>query len=1393
MKRDEPLQCFTLLGPSTALEAKRRQALKRLQIINSKVTAVDGVFLHFLLATSADALNSLQDEKSDARKRLDELLAYGDHIETEETCQRLRSALNGEYDPCHSVFFVTPRPGTVSPWSSKATNIAYLTHLEEYVERIERGYALVVTTNAPIDDQEADALAAVVHDRMTQQVMRRAVSNSCAELFVQAEPEQLNVIDLGAMQNSNEDWEGARERLVDANTRFGLALSADEIDYLVDAFVRGASGELPLHRNPTDVELFMFAQVNSEHCRHKIFNAKWTIDQKQMKQSLFDMIRNTHKVTPQNTLSAYSDNAAVFEGPTGVRFLPQPDATKLGDQNWHNVYVGKQEMMPILAKVETHNHPTAVSPYPGAATGSGGEIRDEGAVGRGSRPKAGLAGFMTSDLLIPGFQQPWEQDVGKPSHIASALEIMVDAPIGAANFNNEFGRPALSGFWRTFCAYVPGANGQEIRGYHKPIMLAGGVGTVRPEYVFKGKIQPGDKLIVLGGPGYLIGLGGGTSSSRAPGDTSPNSNRARLDFVSVSRENPEMERRCQQVIDACCSATENPIVSIHDVGAGGLSNAFPELVHDAGLGAQFELRDIPLGNESMSPAAIWCNESQERYVLAVRPSDLDRFESIANRERCPFAVVGEASSAQQLVVTDRLFQTTPIDLPMATLFNKPPKMERESSHASVPFTRFDESLESYVQGPFESRLEDAIDRVLHLPSVASKAFLITIGDRTVTGLVARDQMVGPWQVPVADVAVTRTSYGFEGTPTGDATASGERTPLALLSGAAAARMAVAESLTNLVAAHVEELEQVKLSANWMCASWKDHDGAALYDAVQAIGMDLCPALGVAIPVGKDSMSMGMAWSQGDERREVTAPLSPIITAFAPVVDVNNTWTPQLKRLPSNDTVLLFIDLANGQQRLGGSALAQVYKQLGDRAPDVENAETLKAFFHGMATLKQLHVGKRDVPALVHAYHDRSDGGLLVAALEMAFAGRIGITLDVSALHAKLTPPTAALFNEELGALLQVRRSDVKAITTLLTTFGLASDAVHIVGSVHNDTEQVQIKSHNTTYLATTRADLQRKWAQTSFEMQSLRDNPDLAKEEFAWIDEAPGGRSELRYNLTYEPGKSTQLANIERPLAEAPRVAILREQGVNGQVEMAWSFAQAGFTVIDVHMSDILQHRVKLDAMHGIAACGGFSYGDVLGAGRGWASTILFNQDANAEFQAFFNRPNTFALGVCNGCQMLSDLGRHGLIPGAGDLWPAFAPNESGRFEGRCLPVKIPKDTDSIFFKGMQGSELGIAVAHGEGRATFDSEQLFKQCQDRKLVAMEYIDQRYPLNPNGSKGNIAGVTAHDGRVMILMPHPERTTMASALSYAPPEAAGWNGHGPWFRMFENARQFVAEQM
>ncbi|PKI83551.1 phosphoribosylformylglycinamidine synthase [Malassezia vespertilionis] len=1384
MEDKVPVHCTTLLGPSVSLGAKRKQLLELIQIQVPKVTSVDGIFLHLVVAQTPAALAELKDPSSATRKKLDTLLDYGDHIELSDTRRIVGEAVQGKPDTTAFVLFVEPRPGNFTPWSSKATNIARICGMGDKVKRLERAVAIDLNLSSPLSDNELEQVKDVLHDRMTQTVAMTPTSERYEALFYAGEPGTLRTVDFAADAADEHSWDTARARLEDANVKFGLALAPDEIEYLVDAFVRGTEKDAPLNRNPTDVELFMFAQVNSEHCRHKIFNADWTLDGKIMPHTLFDMIRNTHKKTPAHTLSAYSDNAAVLEGSRGIRFGANPDALDVGENVClRNVFVGLQEDLPILAKVETHNHPTAISPYPGAATGSGGEIRDEGAVGRGSKPKAGLAGFMTSNLHIPGALQPWERDVGQPFHIASPLSIMLQAPIGAANFNNEFGRPALTGFWRTFCQRVPTEHGDELRGYHKPIMLAGGLGNVRPKYIHKGQIQPGDALLVLGGPGYLIGLGGGTSSSIAGGG----SDRALLDFVSVSRENPEMQRRCQEVIDACCTGDENPIVSIHDVGAGGLSNALPEIVHDAGLGATCEIRDVPLGNSSLSPLAIWCNESQERYVLAVHPHNLEAFRAIAERERCPFGVVGHATKEPVLVVTDRHTNSVPIDLPMSTLFGKVPKIKQASTHVKRNLVPIDCSLQSYVRGDDRARLTDAIDRVLHLPSVASKSFLITIGDRCVTGLVARDQMVGPWQVPVADVAVTRSEPGFE-VKSGEAMATGERTPLSLLSGAASARMAVGESLTNLAAACIETLDQVKLSANWMCSAGYEHDGAVLYDAVQAIGLGLCPALNLSIPVGKDSMSMGLSWTQDGERRQVTAPVSPIITAFAPVKDVSNVWTPELRQLPKK-SVLLFIDLANGKQRLGGSALAQVYEQLGSEAPDVEDADLLRAFFHSMSTLKELQIGKRDVPGLVHAYHDRSDGGLLATVLEMAFAGRVGVTMDISALHKPGTHPTAALFNEELGAVLQVQESDMRAIQMLLSTFGVPVSALHVIGTVHaHPDDTVRIVSHGATLYENSRAALQQAWAGVSYKMQSLRDNPELSKEEYALIQEQPGGKATLHYDLTFTPGDNVLPLALERPRFSQPRVAILREEGVNGQTEMAYAFARAGFCTIDVHMTDLLSGRVHLDAFVGFAAAGGFSYGDVLGAGRGWANSILFSDKIRAEFEAFFQRPKTFALGVCNGCQMLSVLAREGLCSGAGRHLPKFSPNESGRFEARFTQVEI-SPSKCIFFQGMQGSTMPIPVAHGDGRTTFDSEAAYQQCERDGLVAMRYTDKHYPLNPNGSTGNIAAITALDGRVLMVMPHPERAIASEALSWAPSEAHKWNGHAPWFRMFENARKFV----
>ena len=1382
----DQMHWLTLLGPSPLLPAKRAQLLEQLQTHAPQITSVDGVYVHFVQARSAEALARLE-PSAPARKVLDELLHYGNYDELPGTRDVVSAAMRGEPRADAHVLFVQPRAGNVTPWSSKASDIATICGLGSAVERLERGTAYVLRSHAPLAGAQLQAAEARLHDRMTQAISTQPPSETGDALFRHGELRSLRSVPLVA-DDGAADWDAARKALSTANTTFGLALAADEMDYLVDAFVRGQHDMAPLRRNPTDVELFMFAQVNSEHCRHKIFNAQWHIDGQAMPNSLFSMIRNTHKVTPQHTLSAYSDNAAVIEGYVADRFAPAAEPASAGVAH---VYRSLREDMPMLGKVETHNHPTAISPYPGSATGAGGEIRDEGAVGRGSKSKAGITGFMTSNVLIPDGRGalPWEEDFGCPAHIASAYEIMRDAPLGGAAFNNEFGRPGLGGFWRTFCERVPlPGGGSEVRGYHKPIMLAGGMGNVRPAYTHKGAIKEGDLLLVLGGPNFLIGLGGGSSSSLAAGAAG----RAELDFASVQRENPEMQRRCQEVIDACATLTDNPIVSIHDVGAGGLSNALPELVHDAGLGGRFELRDLHLGDPSLSPLEIWCNESQERYVLAVRPDDLERFAAIAARERCPFAVAGRATAEQKLVVTDRTLGNTPIDLPMSTLFGKPPKMERSVQRRTDSGLRaFDASLSTYLPDAAPgARAAEAVDRVLRLPAVGSKAFLITIGDRSVTGLVARDQMVGPWQVPVADVGVTRTSYSFHEVATGEAVACGERPQLSLLSGAAGARMAVGEALTNLAAANVSTIDRVKLSANWMCAAGHADEGARLYDAVQAVGLDLCPKLGVSIPVGKDSMSMRMAWdAPSGEPRSVTAPLSPVVTAFAPVEDVASTWTPQLRTDVPEPTQLLFIDLAHGKQRLGGSALAQVFREVGHEAPDVEDAELLRSFFGAMTTLKQLHVHKRDVPSLVLAYHDRSDGGLLATVLEMCFAGRAGVHLQLDSLGGS---PLAALFNEELGAVLQVRQKDLVAVRMVLSTIGVPQNATHVIGRVApRGDERVRITAGGETILESTRHALQTAWADTSFRMQSLRDNPECAKQELALLAEPAmsGGPEALHYALTYSPGDHVLGGILKHPVTAQPHVAILREEGVNGHVEMGWAFAQAGFCAVDVHMTDLLEGRCTLDAFVGVAAAGGFSYGDVLGAGSGWAKSILFTPRLREMFAAFFARKNTFALGVCNGCQMLAHLARAGLVAG-GERMPEFLPNESGVFEARQVMVEVPAETSSIFFRDMAGSKLPAIVAHGEGRAVFAEGDL-ERCAEQHQIALRYADARYPINPNGSQGNTAGVSVHDGRVLCLMPHPERGVAADSMSWLPTEAHAWRGRGPWFRMFENARRFVGE--
>ena len=1244
------------------------------------------------------------------REVLDRLLHYGP-----TAAQR---HLTGE-----PTFLVIPRPGTISPWSSKATDIAHNCGLQ-HVRRIERGVAYYLESAQPLTADDLAALKPLLHDRMTEVAL--SPDDDPAVLFAHAEPAPLATVDV---------LSGGREALTTANRELGLALSEDEIDYLLDSFIR-------LERNPTDVELMMFAQANSEHCRHKIFNADWIIDSVPQNRSLFAMIRHTHECHPDDVLSAYSDNAAVMSGFPAGRFFPDPVD---GEYRYH------PEDVHILMKVETHNHPTAISPFPGAATGSGGEIRDEGATGRGAKPKAGLCGFSVSHLRIPDFVQPWERDYGKPGRIVSALDIMLEGPIGAAAFNNEFGRPNLAGYFRTF--EEDGPDGQR-RGYHKPIMIAGGLGNIREAHVHKAELPPGTAIVVLGGPAMLIGLGGGAASSMTAGSSHED-----LDFASVQRGNPEMQRRAQEVIDRCVALGErNPILSIHDVGAGGLSNAVPEIVHGAKRGGCFELREVPNDDPGMAPMQIWCNEAQERYVLAIIAEGLATFEALCARERCPYAVIGVATEALQLTVEDRQFGNRPVDLPMSVLFGKPPKLLRDVAREPVAPKPLD------LTG-FE--LAEAVARVLRFPAVADKSFLITIGDRTVTGLVCRDQMVGPWQVPVSDVAVTATSFD---TDTGEAMAMGERTPLAVLDAPAAGRMAVGEALTNIAAARIEKLSDVKLSANWMAAAGHPGEDARLFDTVRAVGLELCPALGIAIPVGKDSLSMKTVWEEGAERKSVVAPLSLIVSAFAPVQDARRTLTPQL-RTDRGDTDLILIDLGRGQNRLGGSALAQVYGQLGEVVPDLDAPDDLKAFF---AVIQELNAAGR-----LLAYHDRADGGLLAVLAEMMFAGGCGVTLLLDDLDDE---PLAALFTEELGAVIQVRAADRGRIMTRLIAVGLG-DCSHVIGAPNGE-DRLILRYAGEIAFAASRAELRRLWSEVSYRMQSLRDHPDCAREAFdAACDSADPG---LSVRLSFDPAEDIAapfLANGARP-----RIAILREQGVNGQIEMAAAFDWAGFAAVDVHMSDLIAGRIALADFHGLAACGGFSYGDVLGAGEGWAKSILFNSRARDEFATFFARPDSFGLGVCNGCQMLSNL--HELITGA-ELWPRFVRNRVEQFEARLSLVEV-LPSPSLFLRGMAGSRLPIAVAHGEGRAEFRDESGPGVALAAGLVALRFVDhfgqpaETYPANPNGSPGGITGLCSRDGRFTILMPHPERVFRAAQYSWHPD---GWGEDGPWLRLFRNARRWL----
>jgi phosphoribosylformylglycinamidine synthase len=1310
------------LRASPALSSFRLEKL-RASLVAVSFSKVQTEFWHFVeLEAPLEAAQSVV---------LEQLLTYGPAREKEA---------KGE------LFLVVPRFGTVSPWASKATDIAHSCGLAG-VRRIERGIAYWFSKGllGKFSDADRERIRAAIHDRMTETVLDGV--DAAEALFAHYAPKPLAVVPIGA---------NGREALAAANRDMGLALAPDEIDYLAENFAK-------MGRDPTDVELMMFAQANSEHCRHKIFNADWIIDGVRQPLSLFGMVRETHKANPAGTVVAYSDNAAIMAGGPAERF--HPDAS--------GAYGYRAEVAHTLMKVETHNHPTAISPFSGASTGSGGEIRDEGATGRGAKPKAGLCGFSVSHLRIPGFTHPWEETIGKPDRIVSALAIMLEGPIGAASFNNEFGRPNLAGYFRTFEQTFAG----ETRGYHKPIMIAGGVGAISDSLTHKKPFGAGTLLIQLGGPGMLIGMGGGAASSMGAG-----SNAANLDFDSVQRGNAEIERRAQEVIDRCWQLGEdNPILAIHDVGAGGLSNAFPELVDagGAGVGARFDLRDAPSEEPGMSPKEIWSNESQERYVIALAADRLDEFRRMCERERCPFAVVGRATDDGMLVVGDRLFDNRPVEMPLEVLLGRTPKMLRDVTSVAREFPRLDMT---------DIVLTEAVPRVLRVPAVAAKTFLIAIGDRTVGGLCARDQMVGPWQVPVADCAITLRDFKGHA---GEAFAMGERTPIAMLDAPASGRMAVAEAITNIAAADIGDISRIKLSANWMAAAGhaKTGEDAALYATVKAVTVELCNTLGIAIPVGKDSMSMKTVWEEGRTRHEMTAPLSLIVSAFAPVDDVRRSLTPQLK-IDQGPTSLLLLDLSCGRQRMGFSALAQAYNRFGNEVPDLDDPALLKAFFLAVQALNR--------EGLLLAYHDRSDGGLFATVCEMAFAGHTGVTvnLDTVCWDAATTDHDgfeikpemvkgrfndrvlAAMFCEEPGAVLQVRAAERNAIIARLKEWGLG-DCTFVVGSP-NARDEIRFVRNAKPVFALPRAELLRVWGETSYRMQALRDNPATALQEFdALADvEDPG----LTPHLTFDPADDIAAPMIAT--GSRPRLAILREQGVNGHVEMAAAFDRAGFAAFDVHMSDIIAGRVSLADFKGFAACGGFSYGDVVGGGAGWAKSILFNPRARADFEAFFSRTDVFSLGVCNGCQMMANL--TSLIPGAA-AWPRFTKNRSEQFEARLVTVEV-LDSPSIFLSGMAGSRIAVPTAHGEGFADFSQ----SGDASKAIAAIRYVDNRgrpadtFPFNPNGSPGGINGYTTADGRFTILMPHPERTFRTVQYSWAP---AGWGEDGPWMRMFRNARRWV----
>jgi phosphoribosylformylglycinamidine synthase len=1320
------------------------------------ITAVQARHLHFI-----DAATPLS---SDDTNRLQGLLTYGEPAHAD-------FADGGAVEE----FIVIPRFGTISPWASKATDIVHNCGMA-HIKRVERGIAYRIQLKAgflgssigagKMAAEQVEAVAALLHDRMTDSVLRNA--QEAAGLFRTLEAKPLESVDVLA---------AGKQALEKANSDLGLAMSDDEIDYLHDAFTKAK-------RNPTDVELMMFAQANSEHCRHKIFNADWTIDGEVKDKSLFKMIKNTHEKQPKGTIVAYSDNSSIMEGAEVTRFYPRGAGQE---------YAPSSELIHTLMKVETHNHPTAISPFPGASTGAGGEIRDEGATGRGAKPKAGLTGFTVSNLMIPGAVQAWENATsvtapadarssiskayGKPDRIASPLQIMIDGPLGGAAFSNEFGRPVLGGYFRTYEQNVgtPVAGAADtVYGYHKPIMIAGGIGNISGQHTHKNDIPPGSLLIQLGGPGMRIGMGGSAASSMATG-----TNTADLDFDSVQRGNPEMERRAQEVINGCWQLAEkNPIISIHDVGAGGLSNAFPEITNDAKRGALFDLRKVPLEESGMAPKEIWSNESQERYVLAIAPGDLTLFQALCERERCPYAVVGTATEERQLKLIDPEMGNAPVDMPMDVLLGKPPKMQRDVHHVQNEFPAID------LTG---IQLDEAAKRVLLLPTVGDKSFLITIGDRTVGGMTVRDQMVGPWQVPVADCAVTAMS--FEGY-LGEAMAMGERTPLAVIDAPASGRMAVGETITNLAAAPIRDISDIKLSANWMAACGQPGQDAALFDTVHAVGMELCPALGISIPVGKDSLSMRTTWKDDGENKAVMSPVSLIVSGFAPVYDVRKSLTPQI-RMDAGDTVMILIDLGRGKNRMGASALAQVMGQLGNQAPDLDSAEDLKAFF---GAIQQLNSDGK-----LLAYHDRSDGGLYGTLTEMAFAGRAGLSINLDILtldeghgadhgdaknwagqiaERRNEQTLRALFSEELGAVVQVRADEKSLVMDVLRSFNLGACS-HIIGKP-NDRGVIEFTRDAKIIYSQPRIELHRLWSETSWRIARLRDNPACADAEYERVlDETDPG---ITPKLTFDPSD-----NIAAPFLATgvrPRVAILREQGVNSHIETAWVMHQAGFAAVDVHMSDLIAGRVKLDDFQGVIAVGGFSYGDVLGAGEGWAKSILFNPAMAEQFARFFGRGDTFGLGVCNGCQMMSNL--KSIIPGA-HAWPKFTTNKSEKFEARFSMVEV-LDSPSIFFQGMAGTQTAIAIAHGEGYADFTQTGNIGEA----IGALRFIDNKgaateaYPYNPNGSPQGLTAVTTADGRFTVMMPHAERVFRSVQQSWHP---ESWGEDSPWMRMFRNARQFI----